>query len=282
MRRGNCNLARAFTLVELLVVLGVIAILIAILLPALTAARESANRIKCASNLRQLGLIAYLFARDHSNRLPQAQDTPKSSAGAQAPTWMYTKDYFALVDSYGANQNLFICPSSPTADQGPSAFQYGEGSELEARASLDILPDNPTSIPDGTRDLTLYWMATDYVWMGRNIQESPAPSAASGAPFELTKITDNTWTRTPVDNNPPIMADIVKYGLAGTYSFTHGRHWTIPSFDITPSLQPWYRGTASAHIGDIRMNVLYRDGHVDCKAPDLHAYFNDGSNYYFR
>jgi prepilin-type N-terminal cleavage/methylation domain-containing protein len=273
-----------FTLVELLVVIGIIALLIALLLPTLTSAREAANRVKCAGNLRAMGQFIYLFAKDHKGRVPESQDTPNSGFGGWNPTWMYTKDYFVLVDQYGADQRLFICPSGPTAAIGPSAFPYGEGSELAARTSLDTLPDNPQTVAEGEEDLSIYWMGTDYVWMGRNIQEikPPGGSNPNGAPYEVTRLANNTFTGTSIDSNPPLMADRVMYNTAGQYQFTHGRRWSISTFDATASMQPWYRGTASAHLGDIRMNVLYRDGHVDCKVPDVHAYFNQNTTYYFR
>jgi prepilin-type N-terminal cleavage/methylation domain-containing protein len=274
---------RGFTLVELLVVIAMIALLIAMLLPTLAASREAANRVQCASNLRSIGQIVYAFARDHGDRVPETQDTPHSGAGGWFPTWMYTKDYFSLVDDYGADQTLFICPSSDLAQTGPSGFLYGQGSELAARATLDLLPDNPKTVAEGEQDLTPYWMGIGYVWMGRNIQETLAPGGQNpnGAPFEMTRLSDNTFTGSADDSNPPIMADIAAYNTAGSYQFSHGTHWRIPTFDTTASLTPWYRGTASAHLGDVRINVLYRDGHVDLKSPDLQAYFNSGSTYYF-
>jgi prepilin-type N-terminal cleavage/methylation domain-containing protein/prepilin-type processing-associated H-X9-DG protein len=66
----HASAARAFTLVELLVVIGIIAVLISVLLPALNRARQSANTVKCLSNARQLASAAIMFATERKGQLP--------------------------------------------------------------------------------------------------------------------------------------------------------------------------------------------------------------------
>ncbi len=81
--------ARAFTLVELLVVIAIIAVLIAILLPALTKARQSAQQTQCASNLRQIGLAALMYAQENQGRLPPFDNTFTTPANVPAPSHLF-------------------------------------------------------------------------------------------------------------------------------------------------------------------------------------------------
>jgi prepilin-type N-terminal cleavage/methylation domain-containing protein/prepilin-type processing-associated H-X9-DG protein len=101
-----------FTLVELLVVIGIIALLIGILLPALSRARESAKRVNCLTNLRSLGQAMYLYANQSKDRLPN--ENPAFTAYDPAAI---NDVLVAFAKNYVGAAGTFHCPSSETPPQ---------------------------------------------------------------------------------------------------------------------------------------------------------------------
>jgi len=102
-----------FTLIELLVVIAIIAILAAMLLPALSKARERARNSSCVNNLKQIGTGAFMYAERAKDRLPYVGDraeTPVTTAFYHATNAAPTPWWFALND-YVSNEKSFICPA---------------------------------------------------------------------------------------------------------------------------------------------------------------------------
>src|SRR5688572_16289060 len=83
---------KAFTLVEVLVVIGVIAILIGFLLPMLNRSRSSAVSLQCSSNLRQIGQAAFIYAGESNGHLPQACHEGAIVVTAAPSRTIYTSD----------------------------------------------------------------------------------------------------------------------------------------------------------------------------------------------
>lgn len=97
--RRRAGARSAFTLVELLVVIGIIALLMGILLPALSKAREAGNRTKCLANIRSLALAQALYAAEQQGMLVHAGNSPVQGS------------WIALLEPYAGQPLVRRCPA---------------------------------------------------------------------------------------------------------------------------------------------------------------------------
>jgi len=165
VRVGVASRRRAFTLVELLVVIGVIAVLIGILLPALSRARAQANRVACLSNIRQLYAGILLYCNDNGGWFPTCAYAADGTADAQLnDDWIWWEanrnlDDSAIATYLGAGgdklKRLLRCPAD--AVEGRKAFPGilpGQGPYLYSYGMNDAIARNGIGPQIGRTKLT--------------------------------------------------------------------------------------------------------------------------------
>jgi len=132
------NSRHAFTLIELLVVIAIIAILAAMLLPALSSAKQKAWTTSCNSNLRQIGLGMRMFADENNEFYPQSGASIRwNLIVPNAPT----NSWMQQIISYTQNTNVYHCPGNvqlPPDNQSP--FNYFNGVRAAFIASDPVNP----------------------------------------------------------------------------------------------------------------------------------------------
>ncbi|MGL6195807.1 MAG: DUF1559 domain-containing protein [Thermoguttaceae bacterium] len=202
------NKQRAFTLVELLVVIAIIGILIALLLPAVQAAREAARRMQCSNNLKQLSLSVHNY-HDAYNSLPAAsgqgpQFTPDPNDEETLRHVLSWSTFFFLCP-YIEQQAIYDATLSSTFDRqyygGRNDYPWAGTRHISAfkcpsDGGTNSDPRDPTStIPDGygpvmnsnymtSRGDSIYWNGEV---CGNDRWASQAPLAQSRAPFPQYK-----------------------------------------------------------------------------------------------
>jgi prepilin-type N-terminal cleavage/methylation domain-containing protein/prepilin-type processing-associated H-X9-DG protein len=265
--------SRGFTLVELLVVIGIIAVLIAILLPALTAARKQAAAVKCLAHLRQIGQGYMLYANNNRNFFPVVKsDVPEDGFTFYLPVKnnYYWQDMLAPLLTKGKMNFqgtaadlqiarlsvLFGCPGfegyAVNTAFGVDRNNSGYAMNMYASAS----PTNPAD-PYAMPPKTEYAMRWSGSYPGKWYKQTQWTK-----PSERMLVADSIlwlFTLSPIAPGGSIAAqEIGKGGSSapspGGNKFDRYRHGTYPSIETATQF--------SKRGGKVAYNVLFCDGHA--------------------
>lgn len=198
---------KAFTLVELLVVIGIIALLISILMPSLARARDAALSVSCASNLRQVGQSLMMYADANKGKLPYSQ--AKYGTGNEIDNWWIAVSRTMGVKPYAPgvaeNGGTWLASNLTPALRDPGAWVdsavvaaawWRPGYQAHYNANARLMPDdyegdpigypdNPISTPAATRSLSSVRDSASKAWIWDGPQLTGAWSNGNAIAYSL-------------------------------------------------------------------------------------------------
>ena len=247
---GNGASRTAFTLVELLVVIGIIAVLISVLLPALSRARAQASSVACQANLRQIALAVTMYANANRGKLPPGYTlaaAPLSTLVSVDSTWASTlilarllPDQKRTVATDASGSSVFRCPDGIDKLLDAADYAYLQGQPRMPRCASGQAQDYSVGQYFGPNDAgvnTAYYVQTNYS------ANAVANNPINFYPFDLiaTPSSASTPKRISMIRNPANVIAI--YDGAGLHNKNDCR-------------------VSARHLRNTATNVMFLDGHV--------------------
>jgi competence protein ComGC len=152
-RHASSRGTKAFTLIELLVIVAILALLFAILIPAVAVGKSKAQRIKCTNNLKQIGISFRLWTTDRAANHPGSVSANKGGSLDYVVTTNFAAHFFLSMPNELATPGVLVCP---TDTRRPATNMIGlQDANLSYFAGLDSDETKPGSLLAGDHNLTV-------------------------------------------------------------------------------------------------------------------------------